>query len=448
MRDDELAHLVKEVLNNKDKFELLYSKIINKVYYWCYIIVGNEADAQDATQESIIRIYKKMDMAKDLDKFNAWMHKVVTNCCYNYLRKRKRKDLSFVDTDNFSENFESKIPEVRSDVLPKESYDLQETKRLISKFVSNLPRKQREAVILFYFEEFKVDEIARILDCNSNSVKARLHNGRKNLEKQISEYQEENNTKLYNYLSLPILLKVSLNTHRKEINAKQNHVYNPNFNTLVQPYSLLQNILSVLSFKTLFLSTLVCSLVIVSIYILQNDTNFSNDSIQKPLGDLVWNPHKYGYQWMSEISYDKNLTRYSIPITIALDSSIKEKDVSIYFDKKEIAFTYKNSEIVFQANQNGIYKIQAKDETVDIKIDTIDEHAPQLKTVYNHKQYIQLVIDDIYQEVNYQKSYIEYKGKKYFLSKDNIINGEFEGDIIVVLFNINNQFVQYDVKLN
>ncbi|MFV0393614.1 MAG: RNA polymerase sigma factor [Coprobacillaceae bacterium] len=348
MENDALAQIVQEVLIDKRKFNILYSHIIKRVYYWCYVIVGNKADAEDASQE---------------------------------------------------------------------------------------------AITLFYLDEFTVNEIAKILDSDSNNIKARLHKGRKNIEKQITEYQEKNNIKLY---SIPILtlLGSSIKDHQEEICSKKDFKYKHNFN-YTNTLSIFQNIITVLSSKVAILIVII-SITVIALFVFNEISDFTDANSSS---DVFFTPEKNGYDRILHIDYDKNLTRSNIPISVTVDNSIKKDDIRVYYEEKEILFTLHDNILFITANVNGDYEIQVKDECVNVLIHNIDKKAPELKGIYNRGEYIDLEIDNQYSTLDYTNSYIEYKGNQYSISNKNKVTGNFKGNVVIVLYDNNGQFVQYDIQL-
>lgn len=99
MKENDLDRIVKIVQADKKQFELLYSQIFNKVYFWCYTIMGNKQDAEIACQESISNIYFKIDTLKNTETINAWIYKITTSVCYSQLRNKKKEVIINPDMD-------------------------------------------------------------------------------------------------------------------------------------------------------------------------------------------------------------------------------------------------------------------------------------------------------------------------------------------------------------
>lgn len=427
MEERELAQIIRSVQSNKKNFDMLYPLIENKIYFWCLSIVKSKADAEDIAQLAMIQIYKKVSTLKNPEAFNTWMYRIVTNFCYRYLQNKKKKEVHFLKNDDFLEDYEMTIPEERRDTLPKEIYDLKELKEIVASFINRLPTKQREAITLFYMEEFSIKEIASILSCDEATIKARLHYGRRNLEQMIVTYEEENDIKLY---SIPILglLGSSLLEERKKIGVEHNFHFKP-------PVYYLSFVLVM----KILLSLLVGIIMIVMFVTM----NSSEDNLVE---NSIVTSYKDGYKYIHRIEYDQSYTKDSVTIKISLQQDIKEEDIQVKKQQK-LPFTIKDNILYIQAKTNGIYTVYVKDEMVDIHITNIDKQIPELVSIYNYNSYIKLDIQDEYKHLNYEQSYIIYKGNTYQITKENTVVGKFEGQISIVLVTNKKQVITYNMEL-
>lgn len=129
-------------------------------------IVGNQADGEDAMQESILKAYEKIDTLRFRSKFKPWIFQILANECYQILRNRQRQEV----TDPFE------LPQQDQTVVYEESED-EDILRLIMK----MPKQHQEVLILYYYDEFSTKEIAQILNIPPGTVKSRLARGRKQL---------------------------------------------------------------------------------------------------------------------------------------------------------------------------------------------------------------------------------------------------------------------------
>lgn len=130
-------------------------------------IVGNQADGEDAMQESILKAYEKIDTLRFRSKFKPWIFQILANECYQILRNRQRQEV----TDPFE------FPQQEKQITYDESED-EEILRLIMK----MQKQHQEVLILYYYDEFTTKEIAQILEIPQGTVKSRLARGRKQLK--------------------------------------------------------------------------------------------------------------------------------------------------------------------------------------------------------------------------------------------------------------------------
>lgn len=441
----ELTQIVKEVQKDIGQFELLYSQIIKKVYFWCYTVVPNETIAKDMTQESIIRIYTKIREVKKPQYFTSWMYRVVRNTCITYLRNNKKYESEFLYNDGYNENFEINIVEERKDNLPEDAYDLKETKNLVINFIDNLPKKQKEVITLYYLEEFKVEEIASILDYNAGSVKSRLHAGRKNLEQQINEYQKKNNVKLYN-VAIFSLLGLILSEYRDEVCSNQNLAYDQTMYP-TNNISFLGRILNLLSGKVIIatISVIVVGVATITYFNYHDDLiNLNNVNPSKHNVKLDEEIRKNPY--IDSISYVSFPSRTSRDVLIVLENETKQ-EIKILFNEQEMTYRKDEKNIVLQVMENGTYTIIMDDTEIAFDIDLIQTNAPELISVDNYGDYIKLNINDESSQIDYKKSYVSYLGKSYMIGEDLIINEVFQGEVEVVLFNREGLHIGYDIEL-
>lgn len=138
----------------------------NILYRLCILMLKNQADAEDAVQDTFITYMIKAPQFKSKEHEKAWLITVATNKCRDILRKRMR----FSDD---SEKIISKIPA-----------DEEETATLEA--LMSLPEKFRIVMMLHYVEGYRVEEIAPMIGRTPSAVKMRLQKGRKLLKEAIS----------------------------------------------------------------------------------------------------------------------------------------------------------------------------------------------------------------------------------------------------------------------
>jgi RNA polymerase sigma-70 factor (ECF subfamily) len=171
--------LVRQMKNgDKSSFDLLYDKYKNTALRTAYLITGNLPDSEDVVQDTFVKVWLHRAQLKNKSGFKAWMLQILVRTAYRFCKKKSREvpdDEAVLLADQKAES--SSLEQV----LAKE-----QAKR-IAESVRNLPVKQRTVVILFYYQDCSVREIAAICGCMEGTVKSRLHTARAKLKKMLSE---------------------------------------------------------------------------------------------------------------------------------------------------------------------------------------------------------------------------------------------------------------------
>ena len=137
------------------------------LYRLCVVMLGNEADAQDAVQDTICRYLERRKEFRDREHEKAWLIKVAQNRCRDMRR------------------FQMRHPKVSLEEVTA-SYEDPEYSQVLVELIS-LPLPVKEAVYLYYIEGYKTTEVSEILGISVNAVKKRLQRGRKLLRLRLEE---------------------------------------------------------------------------------------------------------------------------------------------------------------------------------------------------------------------------------------------------------------------
>ncbi len=162
------------------KYNFLVQQYRNRVYTYSFYMLKNRMDADDVTQEVLIRIWKNMNKFKLLSA-KSWIMKTTHNLCIDFLRKRKKEleknPLSTDDILDYTTNKQSENP-----VVITESKMI-DTK--VKEAIKRLPEKIRSTFVLYEIEGMKYKEISKVLDIPINSVKVYIMRARKNLQNEL-----------------------------------------------------------------------------------------------------------------------------------------------------------------------------------------------------------------------------------------------------------------------
>ena len=135
----------------------------NMLFRLCLITLGNASDAEDVIQETMITYLRKKPEFKDAEHEKAWLITVATNKCKDLLRFRVRHPM--IDLEQIQE------------------FAAEDSDSGILEALMTLPEKFRIVLILYYVEEYRIEEIAKVIGKTPSAVKMRLQKGRSLLEK-------------------------------------------------------------------------------------------------------------------------------------------------------------------------------------------------------------------------------------------------------------------------
>ena len=176
----------RELLLNAQKgdqqaFAAIVQSYQRPVYNLCYRMLGNQQEAEDATQETFIRAYNHLDAFNPDRKFINWVLTIASNHCVDRLRKR-RIHWSSLEDDPYVE----KIP-MPSSVDPHRSAERQETADQVQQWIDQLAPEYRTPLVLLYWYGYSYEEIAGIMGISVAAVKSRLHRARKQIARMIAQ---------------------------------------------------------------------------------------------------------------------------------------------------------------------------------------------------------------------------------------------------------------------
>lgn len=163
--------------------------IISKNSYKIRQIIKNFTGEfnEDIEQEVYIKTYKNLGKYNEQNKFSQWICTIAANLCRDYLRSSKFK------IQNQTTNDEEIINNISNKKTPEMIYSQKERQKIILKEVNALPKKMKEAIILYEFEDYSYEKIAQKLKVPQGTVKSRINNARKILKERLSFLMKEEN---------------------------------------------------------------------------------------------------------------------------------------------------------------------------------------------------------------------------------------------------------------
>lgn len=161
-----------------DSFEELYRLYRQKALGTAYLIAGRKNLAEDIVQEAFILCYSQIRRLKNPDAFSTWFYRLLVRVAWRMSAKQK-STLSYEDGDAGQGELP---PDPSADGGNPDFFD---DRILVREAVKKLSPQLKTVVIMYYFNELSIKEIARVLDCFEGTVKSRLHKARKMLEKEL-----------------------------------------------------------------------------------------------------------------------------------------------------------------------------------------------------------------------------------------------------------------------
>jgi RNA polymerase sigma-70 factor (ECF subfamily) len=149
-------------------FECVLEHFESRVYRLCRAILRNPGDAEDAAQESLIRIWKALPRFDGRAALSTWIYAITRNRCLTALERRR-------ETQSLSDAAIEQEADAASAVVAK---DPEDPLALLRELAEELPERYRRVLILFYYEERSVSEVASLLAIPEGTVKTNLHRAR------------------------------------------------------------------------------------------------------------------------------------------------------------------------------------------------------------------------------------------------------------------------------
>ena len=181
--------LVRRVQNGDySAFDALVQRYQERIYATVYHMTSNHEDANDLTQETFIKAYKALGSFKGDSSFFTWVYRIAVNKTINFLKTRKNKiHLSLNDLD-FNAEHHPEIVAFVSDKTPRRDIGLSELQEKLNEAMQRLSDVHRLVVTLHDVQGFSHEEISKIMDCNTGTVRSRLFYARQQLQGYLSDY--------------------------------------------------------------------------------------------------------------------------------------------------------------------------------------------------------------------------------------------------------------------
>jgi RNA polymerase sigma factor (sigma-70 family) len=177
-------HHIKQIIKgNTNAFSILVNQYKDLVFALSYKMLKNREEAEEVSQDTFVKVFNSLNKFKGESKFSTWIYKITYNTCLDRLKKSK-KERSVLYIEDFSEHQVKAIENVLNTI------DENERNQKIQECMLLLPSEEAFLLTLYYFDDQSTEEIAKVIDCNSNNVKIKLFRSRKKLASILKERLE------------------------------------------------------------------------------------------------------------------------------------------------------------------------------------------------------------------------------------------------------------------
>ncbi len=186
---------------NKKAFDKLYELTSNEVWFTCISLLKDEENAKDIMQETYITAFLKLDTLKNEEKFCGWLTAIATNKSKNKLKGKVEYQI----------DDEVLIAETETDelMLPEEYINKAEKRKVLLQIIEDtLSFNQYQVVLMFYFNELSIAEIAQALEISEGTVKSRLNSSRAKMKTAIEDYENKSGDRLHGVVFVPFFTTI------------------------------------------------------------------------------------------------------------------------------------------------------------------------------------------------------------------------------------------------
>ena len=162
-----------------DAMDQLLRVLYPLVSRWALVRMGNSDDAQDVTQEVMIRVNKYIKRFDHRSKLTTWAYQITSNAAVDHHRRIRRREAT-TETGDVDSNIAAPVS-----VSPADGIDAADAAELVRMFFAELPEKQREVFDLADLQGYRSSEVAEMLQMNGATVRGHLFKARRFIRKKI-----------------------------------------------------------------------------------------------------------------------------------------------------------------------------------------------------------------------------------------------------------------------
>ena len=174
--------LIQQVLDgDQNAFTALVKKYQKQIHAFAWRQLGDFHLAEEITQDTFLKVYQQLWTLRDPNRFDAWLHAIVRNCCLGYLRKTQQPIESLdamPEAEMESVSYNQYVEKQRDDIADKTRHEV------VQHLLNKLSENEQTVITLHYLGDMRCEEIGKFLGVPLNTIKSRLHRARKRLKEE------------------------------------------------------------------------------------------------------------------------------------------------------------------------------------------------------------------------------------------------------------------------
>ena len=168
-----------------------------KIFQYTYLMCGHREDAEEVAQETLLKVFEKLDQLREPQHMKAWVFRIARNACYMKRRKSAYAPTQELSLDELMPAFRQEGNERKLEIadwssLPDDQAINSQFKKLLRRSIEELPEIYRSVVLLRDMEELSTLETAEVLDITGDTVKTRLHRARLAIRQSLDKQMRAN----------------------------------------------------------------------------------------------------------------------------------------------------------------------------------------------------------------------------------------------------------------
>lgn len=181
MEEIEVVWIEQAQAGDQSAFTHLVEAYQTPVYNLAYRMLGNSVEAENAAQETFIRMYTKLDTYDPERKFSSWLLAIASHYCVDVLRRRR---MNYLSLDDLPPMVELSMPKAAQ---PEQVVVREQNASAVQRLLATLPPNYRIPVVLRYWYDMSYREIAETMGVTESTIKTRLHRARAKLARHASK---------------------------------------------------------------------------------------------------------------------------------------------------------------------------------------------------------------------------------------------------------------------